>query len=155
MKAKAAVSECRGCVCQDVSATSSRGGLSSPFSVSSETMEKEKYVARYNSGRNSGRRSQTRSPEYEERPPPYTEKPHFGHDDSRSDDGLYEDQELPRSRRKSRSRETAPDEVFVEDDAPRMRRSRSRSQDERAPSRADEDRYPSRRDDRDSPRDDR
>ena len=141
----------------------------SPFSVSNETMEKDKYVARYAPGRNSGRRSQTRNPDdddYEERPPPYTEKPHLGHDDSRSDEGLYEDQEPRRSRRRSRQREPAPDEVFAEDDVPRMRRGRSRSQEDRTPSRAEEpsredryrgrdDRYPSRKDGRESPPDDR
>ena len=172
---------------QDSSANSSRGGLSSPFSVSNETMEKERYVSRYASGRNSGRRSQSsRAPDYEERPPPYTEKPRdrrHHHDDSLSDEGLYEDQEgappppppptsssSRGSRRRSRNREP-DDSLEAEEDTPRTRRGRSRSQDERTPSRVDEPaarlaeepRRPgrdSRRDERESsppppPRDDR
>nr|KAG5712234.1 hypothetical protein BaRGS_014584 [Batillaria attramentaria] len=136
-------------------------GLMSPFTVSGESMEKkEPYQPRYNSKRNSGRGGRNTpepdAPEYEEYPPPYTEKPQPS-EDSRSEEAAVEsDDDAPRVRRKSRraresvQRESTPDDVFDDaEDLPRVRRPKSRNVDERTPSKADLDRS---RDERAPPR---
>ncbi|KAL8605151.1 hypothetical protein ACOMHN_031092 [Nucella lapillus] len=166
-------------VMRDTSFASSRvgGPMMSPFSISNETLEKDgRYIPRYAAGRNSARSSSSRAggppaqargggglPDYQEHPPPYSETPTaILDDDSRSSNNLDQADDRPRSRGgKRREREPDPDEVFVgEEDVPRVRRGRSRSQDERAPPREDrnpprDDQQPARRDDRDSPRSDR
>ncbi|XP_076449767.1 uncharacterized protein LOC143286081 isoform X2 [Babylonia areolata] len=139
-------------VMRDMSFSSSRGGggFMSPFSISNETLERDKYVPRYSTGRNSSRRGQipTTAPGYEEHPPPYTEKPLP--DESRSSD-LGIDEDRPRTRQKGRRPEPEPDEVFEgeEEEPPRMRRGRSRSQEGRQASAPRDDRYPAKRDDDD------
>ncbi|XP_025115827.1 zinc finger CCCH domain-containing protein 13-like isoform X1 [Pomacea canaliculata] len=117
---------------------SSNIGTMAPFGVSSESMERQEYAPRYSKGQSGSRGRLSRSqdlsiPEHDDAPPPYVEKGRYV-DDSRSDGAsdVFEDSR-PRSRRKSNGRARNNDDIDEEEEMepPRMRRPRSRSQEDR------------------------